>query len=150
MKVGDVMTHGVEFAPPDATVQEAATIMAEHDVGALPIGAADALEGILTDRDIILRVVVDGRDPSQVRVRDVMSSMLFTCGPDDTVDAALRTMREHQVRRLPVLDGDEHVIGIVALSDLARAEHSAAPEKIVEALRDVAEPHRHAASPAAR
>jgi CBS domain-containing protein len=149
MKVGDVMTPGVETVAPDATVQDAATLMAEHDVGALPVGG-ERLEGILTDRDIILRVVVDGRDPSQVRVRDVMSSMLFTCGPDDTVDAALRTMREHQIRRLPVLDANGRVIGIVALSDLARAEPGTAPERIVEALRDVAEPHRHAAPPAAR
>jgi CBS domain-containing protein len=149
MKVGDVMTPGIETVSPDASIQEAATLMAEHDVGALPV-MAERLEGILTDRDIILRVVVDGRDPTQVRVRDIMSSRLFTCTADDTVETALRTMREHQVRRLPVLDGDEHVIGIVALSDLARAEHSAAPEKIVEALRDVAEPHRQAASTAGR
>ena len=149
MKVGDVMTPGVETISPDASIQEAATLMAEHDVGALPV-MAERLEGILTDRDIILRVVVDGRDPTQVRVRDVMSSMLFTCGPDDTVEAALRTMREHQIRRLPVLDANGRVIGIVALSDLARAEPGTAPERIVEALRDVAEPHRQAASTAGR
>ena len=150
MKVGDVMTHGVEFAPADATIQEAATIMAEQDVGALPIGAADAVEGILTDRDIILRVVVAGLDPRQTRVRDVMSSTVFRCRTDDTVDAALRNMREHQVRRLPVEDDGGRIIGIVSLSDLAKAEPTPEPEKVVEALREVAEPHRQTAAPADR
>ena len=146
MKVGDIMTRSVEIVSPDATIQEAATVMAEHDIGAVLVGAEGAPEGILTDRDIILRAVVDGRDPTQVRVREVMSSRLFTCRADDAVDAALREMRDRQVRRLPVVDVDGRLIGIVALSDLAKAEPLPDPEKVVEALREVAEPHRQAAS----
>ncbi|MDQ4060721.1 MAG: CBS domain-containing protein [Pseudomonadota bacterium] len=146
MKVGDIMTRTVEAVSPDATIQEAATLMAEHDIGAVLVSAEGAPEGILTDRDIILRVVVDGRDPAQVRVREVMSKRLFTCRADDTVDGALRMMRDHQVRRLPVVDDDGQLLGIVALSDLAKAEPLPEPEKVVEALREVAEPHRQAAS----
>ena len=146
MKVGDIMTRSVEIVSPDATIQEAATVMAEQDIGSVLVGTEGAAEGILTDRDIILRVVVDGRDPTQVRVRDVMSARLFTCRPDDAVDAALRQMRDRQVRRLPVVDGDGRLLGIVALSDLAKAEPLPDPEKVVEALREVAEPHRQAAS----
>ncbi|MFP5407496.1 MAG: CBS domain-containing protein, partial [Gammaproteobacteria bacterium] len=107
MKVADVMSRGVELVSPDATVQEAATRMAEDDVGAVLVGTDDRLEGVLTDRDIILRVVVDGRDARSVLVRNVMSSTLFACRESDTVEDAFREMSERQVRRLPVFDEDE-------------------------------------------
>jgi CBS domain-containing protein len=123
MRLENVMTRNVELISPDATVKEAATTMAELDVGAVLVGRPDALEGILTDRDIILRAVVDGRDTNSLLVRDVMSSTLFTCHEEDTVEAALHAMNEHQVRRLPVLDSDARLVGIVTLSDLWRLEH---------------------------
>jgi len=140
MRVADVMSREVELVSPDATVQEAATVMAEYDVGAVLIGEAGRLDGILTDRDIILRAVVDGRDPRVVKARDVMSSTLFVCREDDTLEQAFREMSERQVRRLPVLDRDDRLVGIVALSDLGR--HGADPRLANEALRDLAEPHR--------
>ena len=120
MKVSDVMTRDVEFVPADATVREAATTMAEHDVGAVLVGSAERPEGILTDRDIILRVVVEGRDLIDLRVRDAMSSSLFTCRADDPVEAVAKEMEEHQVRRFPVLGDDGTVVGIVVRSDLVR------------------------------
>lgn len=120
-KVGEVMTRGVEFVPADLTVQEAAIVMAEHDIGAVLIGSAQKPQGILTDRDIILRLVVDGRDPGKVRVGEVMSSTLFTCTADDTIEAAAKEMEERQVRRLPVVDAQGHVIGIVVRRDLVGA-----------------------------
>jgi CBS domain-containing protein len=140
MRVADVMTREVELVPPDATVQEAATAMAEYDVGAVLIGTDDTLTGILTDRDIILRAVVDGRNTSELRVRDIMSSTLFTCRDDDTLEDAFRIMSERQVRRLPVLDADGHLAGIVTLSDLGRLERD--PRRVSETLRELAEPHR--------
>ncbi len=79
-----------------------------------------------------------------------MSSNVFRCRADDSVDAVLQNMREHQVRRLPVEDDGGHIIGIVSLSDLAKAEPTPEPEKVVEALRDLAEPHRQTAAPAGR
>jgi CBS domain-containing protein len=120
MRVSEVMTRGVEFVPADATIQEAATAMAEHDVGAMLVGTAESLEGIITDRDVILRVVVEGRHPAQTRTGEVMSSTVFTCRPEDTLEAALAIMEERQIRRLPVQDEDGRVVGIVARRDLLR------------------------------
>jgi CBS domain-containing protein len=143
MRVADVMSREVELVPPDATVREAATSMAEYDVGAVLIGAGESLEGILTDRDIILRAVVDGRNPAELRVRDIMSTTLFTCRDDDTLEQAFRIMSERQVRRLPVLDRDGHLAGIVTLSDLGRLERD--PQSVSATLRELAEPHRRKA-----
>ena len=141
MKVADVMTRGVDLVDPAATVQEAATQMAELDVGAVLIGTPEGPAGILTDRDIILRVVVDGRSPADVRVRDVMSSTLFSCSEDDVVEAVFAEMRERQIRRMPVREADGRVVGIVTLGDLAK--HVRSPEQITETLRDISEPHRN-------
>jgi CBS domain-containing protein len=121
MRVSEVMTRGVELVPGEASVQEAATVMAENDIGAVLVGTEDRLDGILTDRDIIIRVVVEGRDPTRVLVRDVRSSTLFTCRDDAPVETTLREMDAHQVRRMPVLDDDGRLVGIVTRSDLTRA-----------------------------
>lgn len=139
-KVTDVMTRGVDPIAPDATVQRAAIQMAEMDVGAVLVGTADKLEGIITDRDIILRVVVDGRNPAEVLLRDVMSPAVFACRADDTIEAVLAEMRERQIRRMPVLDESGRPVGIVALSDVARAISS--PEQVQEIMRTISEPHR--------
>jgi CBS domain-containing protein len=123
-----------------STVQQAAKHMAELDVGAVLIGTADGLEGILTDRDIILRVVVEGRHPAKVPVREVMSAELFSCRADDPVEVAFAQMRERQIRRMPVYNENGIAIGIVTLSDLAKAIES--PETLKETLREISEPHR--------
>ena len=143
MKVGEVMTRGVEFVSASATVQEAATAMAEHDIGAVLVASDKALEGILTDRDIILRLVVSGGDAGATKVASVMSGEIFACRPDDNVEQAFEQMSERQVRRLPVLDEAGTVVGIVTRGDLARRERD--PEKVGEVLRDIAEPHRRRA-----
>jgi CBS domain-containing protein len=143
MKVADVMTARVVLVPPDATVQEAATMMAEHDIGAILVGSGEALVGVLTDRDVILRVVVDGRDPKTVRVAEVMSTNVFGCRAEDSLDEAFREMSERQVRRLPVLAEDGRVVGIVVMSDLAtRGDRGRA----LDELRAISEPHRRAAA----
>jgi CBS domain-containing protein len=142
-RVADVMSREVELVSPDATVQEAATSMAEYDVGAVLIGAGESLEGILTDRDIILRAVVDGRNPAELHVGEIMSTTLFTCRDDDTLEEAFRIMSERQVRRLPVVDRDGHLVGIVTLSDLGRLERD--PQRASATLREMAEPHRRKA-----
>lgn len=140
MKVSEVMSRAVDPVDPSATVQDAATQMAELDVGAVVIGSADKIEGILTDRDIILRVVVDGRNPAEVLVRDVMSATVFSCAASDPIEAVFAQMREKQIRRMPVYDEEGAAIGIVTLSDLSKNIES--PEQITEALRDISEPHR--------
>jgi CBS domain-containing protein len=120
MRVADIMARMIEFIPPDTSVQEAATLMGEIDVGALPVGTADDLQGILTDRDVLFRVVAAGRDSSRVRVREVMSTLIFSCAPDDTLEVAMDIMSSYHVRRLPVQDEAGIVIGWVTLSDIAR------------------------------
>jgi len=140
MKVAEVMSRGVDPVDLTATVQAAATQMAELDVGAVLVGTSEKIDGILTDRDIILRLVVDGRNPAEVPVRDVMSATVFSCGPDDSVEAAFAEMRERQIRRMPVLDDAGKPLGIVTLSDLAKAVES--PEKLQATLREISEPHR--------
>ena len=128
MKVSEVMTRGVEFVPGASTLQEAATAMAEHDVGAVLVGSPEQLHGILTDRDIILRAVTQGLSPQATRTQEVMSSTVYTCRPDDAVEQALSVMEERQIRRLPVVDDDGRVIGIVVRRDLEAAQQPARAE----------------------
>ena len=120
MLVSEIMAKALEFIAPDATVQEAATLMGELDVGALPVGSAEDLLGILTDRDILFRVVAEGGDSTRVRVREVMSSSVFSCRDTDTLATAMDIMGAYHVRRLPVLDGAKQVVGWLTLSDVSR------------------------------
>jgi CBS domain-containing protein len=141
MKVSEVMTHSVDFVAPTATVQEAATQMAELDVGAVLIGGGDdGVVGILTDRDILMRVVVEGQNPAYLAVSEVMSSEVTGCRDDEPIEAAFATMRERQFRRMPVFDEHGTALGVVTLSDLAK--HIESPEKLAESLRELSEPHR--------
>lgn len=120
MKVGDVMTRFVDFVAGDAIVCEAAALMGEIDVGALPVGDADDLQGVLTDRDILFRVVAKCLDPATVRVRDIASAPVVGCGEEDALSTAMDTMAAHNVRRLAVRDDAGRVVGWVTLADLAR------------------------------
>ena len=120
MRVGEIMSRHVEFIPGDATVVEAAELMGELDVGALPVGRAEELEGIVTDRDILFRVVARGLNWSEVLVRDVATRPVIGCGEEDTLQAAMDLMSAHSIRRLAVRDGEGRVIGWITLADLAR------------------------------
>lgn len=120
MKVLDVMTRFVEFVDADATVQEAVRLMGELDVGALPVGGEQDLKGVVTDRDVLFRVVMEGRCGTDVKVGEIMSTMVFSCREDDSVETALDLMGSNQVRRLPVLDAKGAVVGWLTLSDVAR------------------------------
>ena len=115
----DVMTGGADCIGENDTVQRAAEMMRELNVGALPIcGEDDRLKGMLTDRDIAVRVIAEGRDPAQTRAGELAQGKPVTIGADDSVSLALQTMAEHKVRRLPVIDGHE-LIGVVSQADLA-------------------------------
>ena len=118
--VREIMTTGVECANVGETLVEAARKMRDLDVGALPIcGEDNRLKGMLTDRDITVRVVADGRDPGSVKVEELAEGKPYTIGADDTVEEALRTMSDHGVRRLPVIDGHD-LVGMVSQADIAR------------------------------
>jgi CBS domain-containing protein len=118
MQVSDVMTPGVQFIHPEQTIREAASIMAEHDIGALPVGENNRLVGMVTDRDIVIRGIAGGKGPD-AKVRDVMSPDIKYCYEDEKVDHVAHNMGEIQVRRLPVMDRDKRLVGIVAMADVA-------------------------------
>jgi len=119
MKVKDVMTRGVEVVRPDSTVQEAAAKMKSLNVGPMPVCEGDRVAGILTDRDIVVRVVAEGRDSRTTRVQDVMTRDVVCVTEGDDVKDAARRMKESQVRRLLVCTPDKRLQGIVSLGDLA-------------------------------
>ncbi|PWC27716.1 CBS domain-containing protein [Pseudoroseomonas aestuarii] len=114
------MSAEVEFIAPEATAQEAAELMGELDVGALPVGSAEDLRGVVTDRDLLYRVVAAGRDPAGLRVREVMSSPAIACRPNDTLRQAMDLMTAQNLRRLAVQDAQGKVVGWVTLADVAR------------------------------
>jgi CBS domain-containing protein len=119
MKIKDVMTRGVEVVRPDATLQEAAAKMKSLDVGPVPVCENDRVLGIITDRDIVVRAVAEGRDARTTRVQEVMTREVFSCGEEDDVKDAAKTMKQRQIRRLVVLTADKRLAGIVSLGDIA-------------------------------
>ncbi len=121
VKARDIMTPDAVCVRSSDTVMDAARQMAELDVGALPIcGEDDRIKGILTDRDIVVKVIAAGKEPLSVTAGDLAQGEAITIGADDDAEEILRTMAEHQVRRLPVID-DHRLVGIVAVADVARA-----------------------------
>jgi CBS domain-containing protein len=136
MKVSEAMTHEVEIIDPNAAIGDAARRMRDDNVGALPVGENDRLIGILTDRDIVVRGVAENRLGGNTAVRDFMSEHVYYCFDDDDLEQAARIMAEHQVRRLPVLNRNKRLVGIVALADLALTPTEASHE----ALKGISEP----------
>ena len=136
MKVRDIMTRDVRVASPSDNLKRAAQIMEEHDFGMLPVGDEGRLVGMLSDRDITIRAVARGVSPDSGKVRDIMSAEVKYVYDDDTVEDAARSMSDLQVRRLPVLDRDKRLVGIVSLGDLAVNE----PKPAGDALREISQP----------
>jgi CBS domain-containing protein len=135
-KARDVMSEAPEFLKEDTPVAEAAKRMADEGVGALPVCNADGkLVGMVTDRDIVVKVLAEGKDPSSATAGELASDQeeAVTIGADDPIDEALRTMADHKVRRLPVIDGTE-MVGIVAQADLARALPAEKAGEVLEAI----------------
>lgn len=130
----DIMTGGPECASSTDTLVDAARKLRDLDVGSLPIcGEDNRLQGMITDRDIVVKCVADGGDPSKVKVAELAEGKPVTIGADDPVEEALRTMREHGVRRLPVIDGHE-LVGMVSQADVARNLPEEAVGDLVEAI----------------
>lgn len=119
MRVGEVMTQGVETTTAETTLQAAALRMREAGVGMLPILEGRRPIGVITDRDITVRATANGLDPTKSHVRDVMTSHVFCCFEDESIEEAARLMQEHTVRRILVLDRDKRMVGIITLDDLS-------------------------------
>ena len=135
MRVSEAMTRDVRVANPDQTIREAAQMMAELDAGALPVGEQDRLVGMITDRDIAVRAVAHGKSPD-TRIREVMTDDVKYCFDDDDVEDVARNMADIQVRRLPVVNRDKRLVGIVAIADIAASEE---PEVVGEAVSGISE-----------
>jgi CBS domain-containing protein len=119
-KVADVMSKDVKLASPEDTVQQAARVMSEQDTGVLPVSENDRLVGMVTDRDLAVRALAAGKDPSKTKLREVMSGEPRYVFEDDPVERAAASMAEQQVKRMPVLNRDKRLVGIVSVGDLAR------------------------------
>jgi CBS domain-containing protein len=119
MEVRDIMTPSVRTLPASATAEEAAQEMAHYNVGTLPVCEGEAIIGMITDRDLVVRCMAAGRVPALMLLRDLMSRSPFTLAPTDTIGHAARAMSRHGIRRLPVVD-QGRVVGILSADDIAR------------------------------
>ena len=143
MKVSEIMTRGVEVASPDDTLQKAAGRMAELDAGVLPVGENDRLVGMLTDRDIAVRAVAQGKGPD-TKVREAMTPEVRYCFEDEDLDDVVRNMGEQKVRRLPVMSRDKRLVGIVSLGDVALYGDSGQTDAVAAAVSEPGGPHTQA------
>lgn len=132
--IRDVMTPNPRAIEADQPVSEAARLMRDEDVGLAPVVEGDRLVGALTDRDIAIRVVAEGKDPQSTPVREVASTDLVTLDPEQELGEALRLMAQHQVRRLPVVEEDGRLVGVVAQADVAQEGDDQRTGQLVERI----------------
>ena len=133
-RIRELMTENPKTVSSDATVVEAARVMREDDVGLVPVVDGDRLVGTVTDRDIAIRIVAEERDPNSTTVRETASTDLVTIDPEQDLGEALRLMAQHQVRRLPVVEEDGRLVGIVAQADVARHGDDSETGQVVERI----------------
>jgi CBS domain-containing protein len=139
MQIKELMSKEVEVIDSDSTLQEAAEIMKQYDVGALPVWDGAELIGVITDRDIVVRAIAEGRDPKNTIVTEAMTGEVVYCFEDQDVQEASKLMEDRQIRRLVVLDSDRNVVGILSLGDIALSGNRALA---AETLEKVSEPAR--------
>jgi CBS domain-containing protein len=136
-KVRDVMSNRPRCVSPDTPLSEVAELMESEDVGALPVLDGDELAGMITDRDIVIRAVARGKDPRGMPVREVSTREVVAIRSDEDLSEALKLMARHQVRRLPVVDDSNHLVGVLAQADVAQE----AKEKTVgEMVEEISKP----------
>jgi CBS domain-containing protein len=137
MKIKDVMTPDVSFVRPDTSILEIARKMREGDIGSTPVLENERLVGMVTDRDIVVRAIAEGGDVRTKTARDAMSPGILYCYADDSVESVLDNMGDQQIRRLPVVDSDKRLVGVVSLGDLALSGKRKAAG---EALQEISQP----------
>ena len=137
MKLKGIMTRDVEVIHPDDSLQTAAQKMQDRDIGFLPVCDGDRLVGVVSDRDIIVRVIAEGMDPKAMIGRDLVTAPVIYCFEDQDVDEAARIMQDNQIRRLVILNRDKRLVGVVSLGDLARNRPA---DRSGEVLQSVSEP----------
>jgi CBS domain-containing protein len=138
MQVREIMHKGVEWVAPNTSVAVLAKKMLERDIGAIPVGENDRLIGMVTDRDIAVRAVANGKDVSKLTARDVMTSGVTYCRETEDVNDAVRTMESKQIRRLPVINEKKRMVGMLSLGDIS---HAAPRETAAEVMKAVSAHH---------
>jgi CBS domain-containing protein len=133
-KVQDVMSTRPRCVSPDTPVTEAAELMESEDVGSLPVLEGDELAGMITDRDIVIRAIARGKDPRGMPVREVSTRDVVAVRGDEDLSEALKLMASHQVRRLPVVDESNHLVGVLAQADVAREAREKTVGEMVEEI----------------
>ena len=142
MQVREIMTENPACCSPDASIQEAARLMMEHDCGEIPVvDGQNRPVGVVTDRDISCRAVAQGKDPARTTVREVMSEPVVTVKPEDSVESCCQSMEENQIRRVPVVDESGSCCGMVAQADIAGQTSG---DKTAEVVRDISKPTEEA------
>jgi len=144
MKVCDAMSRDVQIASPKQSIRDAARIMAKIDAGALPVGENDRLVGVITDRDIAIRAVAEGKAPT-TKIRDVMSQEVMYCFDDQDLEEVAQNMGEMKIRRLPVVNRDKRLVGIISLGDLARKEDAGTTGHAISEISEPGGDHSQAA-----
>jgi CBS domain-containing protein len=140
--IQDVMTRDVQRISPEDSVRKAAQVMAEFNIGSIPVVDGDKLVGMITDRDITVRATAEGKAPESTRVGDVMSTEVRTCKASQSVEEVLSEMGNVQIRRVPVVDQDSHsLVGIVSLGDMATAQSKGIEQALTE-ISSPSEPDR--------
>ena len=137
MQVKEVMTTDVELASPTQTIRQAALLMGKNDCGALPVAEKDSLVGMITDRDIAIRAIAAGKGP-RTQVREIMSAEVLYCFEDQELDEVCRNISDIKVRRLPVMNREKRLVGILSLSDMARKGNGA--DHTADALKALSQP----------
>ena len=139
--IAEVMSRDVTSVAPDSTIREAAELMDDLDVGALPVTEGRRLVGMVTDRDITVRATAAGLGPEETAISEVMTEDICHCFEDQDVEDVMQDMRDIQIRRVPVVSRDDHsLIGVVALADLADIGADTDPEETAATLRDISSP----------
>jgi CBS domain-containing protein len=132
--VGDIMTPDPRAIEPSTPIVEAARLMRDQDVGPLPIVEGERVVGMLTDRDIVIRAIAEGKDPQSTTAGEIASKQLVTVDPEQPLEEAARLMAQHQIRRLPVCEEDGRLVGIVAQADIALQGIDATTGQVVEEI----------------
>lgn len=138
MNIEKAMHKGASWVSSDTPVSEVADLMKRDDIGSVPVGENDRLIGMITDRDLALRVLSDGADPAKVKARDIMTKGIIYCRTDQSIEDAIHLMEDKKIRRLPVINDKKRLVGMVSLSDIS---HHASRELSGELMHAVATPH---------
>lgn len=152
MRIKEVMSADPTCCTPSDTAQAAAKIMRDEDTGIIPVienEQSQKLVGVVTDRDLCMNVVAEGRDPRSVRVAECMTSPAVACPPDAPIVKATKAMKEHQVRRIPVIDAEQKIQGIVSMADVVRHGRLDTVDTL-QTLKSVSEPTAEPSKPRAK